>query len=221
MVGVALLLGLLAGCGRRETDVERGNREGILFLASGGEPRDLDPTTNIGSAESRIISALFEGLVRVSGDGKKIMPAAAESWEISPDGLTYTFHLRSGLKWSNGDPVTADDFLYGFRRVLEPAVAAEAAQQAMPILGATDYAEGRSKDINAVGLRVIDPRTFEIRLAHPAPYFLGELAFYPFMPLHRPTIGKIQRLPAPRFRLDATGQPRRQRRLSPEILAAE
>ncbi len=119
------------------------------------------------------------------------MPAAAERWEISPDGLTYTFHLRPNLKWSNGDPVTADDFLYGFRRVLEPTVAAEAAQQAMPIAGATDFVEGRSKDFSTVGLRAIDPRTFEIRLAHPAPYFLGELAVYPFMPLHRPTLEKF------------------------------
>ncbi len=139
---LAATAALVAGCSRRETDVERGNRDGILYLASGGEPRDIDPTTNIGSAESRIISALFEGLVVFSADGQKVLPAAAERWDISPDGLTYTFHLRDGMKWSNGDPVTADDFLYGFRRVLEPALGAEAAQQAMPILGATDYAEG-------------------------------------------------------------------------------
>ena len=186
-----LTLMCVSGCSRRKTDVDRGNREGILYLASGGEPRDLDPTTNIGSAESRMISALFEGLVIMSPDGKKPVPAAAESWEISPDGLVYTFHLREGMRWSNGDPVTADDFLYGFRRVLEPAVAAEAAQQANPILGATDYVEGRSKDINTVGLRAINPRTFEIRLAHPAPYFLGELTVYPFFPLHRPTLEKF------------------------------
>jgi oligopeptide transport system substrate-binding protein len=190
-VFVVAAVALAAGCSRRETDVERGNREGILFLASGGEPRDIDPTTNIGSAESRMISALFEGLVVYSPDGKKVMPAAAERWDISLDGLTYTFHLRDGMKWSNGDPVTADDFLYGFRRVLEPAIGAEAAQQAMPILGAADYAEGRNKDINSVGLRAIDPRTFEIRLAHPAPYFLGQLTNYPFMPLHRPTLEKF------------------------------
>src|SRR5262249_45014987 len=75
--------------------------------------------------------------------------------------------------------------------LLEPPLGAEAAQQAFPILGAADYVEGRNKDINSVGLRVIDPRTFEIRLAHPAPYFLGELTVYPFFPLHRPTIEKF------------------------------
>src|SRR5450432_1430952 len=106
---------LLPGCSRRATDVEIGNREGILHLGGGGEPRDLDPTTNIGSAESRILATLFEGLVIPSADGKKMVPAAAERWDISADGRVYTFHLRSGMKWSNGDPVTADDFLYGFR----------------------------------------------------------------------------------------------------------
>ena len=182
---------LLVGCSRRTTDVEIGNREGILHLGGGGEPRDLDPTTNIGSAENRILATLFEGLVIPSADGKKIVPAAAERWDLSPDGRVYTFHLRPSLKWSNGDPVTADDFLYGFRRIVEPAVGAEAAQQAFIITGARAYVEGRTKELQSVGFRVVDPLTFEITLENPAPYFLGQLCYYPFYPLHRPTLEKF------------------------------
>lgn len=188
---LALLTALISGCGRRETDVEIGNRTGVLHLGGGGEPRDLDPTTNIGTAESRILGTLFESLINISADGKKIVPGAAERWELSADGRTYTFHLRPGLKWSNGDPLTADDFLYGFRRILEPMVAAEAAQYAFLVAGAQEYVEGRSKDPASVGFRVVDPLTFEITLTNPAPYFLGQIAYYPFYPLHRATLEKF------------------------------
>ena len=190
-IALSSLVLLEAGCSRRRTDVEIGNRDGILHLGGGGEPRDLDPTTNIGSAENRILATLFEGLVIPSDDGRKMVPAAAERWDISADGRVYTFHLRAGMKWSNGDPVTADDFLYGFRRALEPAVGAEAAQQAFIVKGARDYVEGRSKDPQSIGFRVIDPLTFEITLENPAPYFLGQICFYPFYPLHRPTLEKF------------------------------
>lgn len=189
----AVLLTLLfPGCQRRETDVEIGNRTGVLHLGLGAEPRDLDPTTNNGIAEIQIMGALFEGLVNLSPDGKTILPGAAEQWEISADGLTLTFHLRAGMKWSNGDPLTADDFLYGFRRILEPTVGADAADKALPVVGAREYVGGRNKDPKSVGFRVVDPFTFEITLEHPAPYFLGELAYDPFVPLHRPTLEKFK-----------------------------
>lgn len=187
---LALLLTIVTGCGRRETQVQSGDRTGILHVASGGEPRDLDPTMTIGTAESRILLGLFEGLVSLSPEGK-IIPGAAERWETSADGRVYTFHLRPGMKWSNGDPLGADDFLYGFRRVLEPKLGAEAAQFAFIIKGARAYLEGRSQDPASIGLRVVDPLAFEITLEHPAPYFVGELFNYPFYPLHRATLEKF------------------------------
>ena len=113
---VLLILGsVLAGCGKRETPVEIGNREQIFHLGNGAEPRDLDPTTaTLNVTEANILYALFEGLVSIAPDGKTVVPGAAERWDVSPDGKTYTFHLHPGLKWSNGDPLTADDFLYSF-----------------------------------------------------------------------------------------------------------
>lgn len=192
LVAAASVVVLITGCQRRETDVEIGNRTGVLHLGLGAEPRDLDPTTNNGIAEIQIMGAIFEGLVNLSADGKTILPGAAERWEVSTDGLTLTFYLRPGLKWGNGDPLTADDFLYGFRRILEPTVGSEGADKTMPVVGARDYVAGLNKDPNSVGFRVVDPLTFEIKLEHPAPYFLGELVYDPFVPLHRPTMEKFK-----------------------------
>ena len=124
-LGLAVLTGLMfgsLGCGRRETRVAAGTRDQVLHLGNGAEPKDLDPNTQVAAIEYTIMSALFEGLVIVAGDGKTILPGVAEQWEISADRLVYTFHLRSGARWSDGSPVTADDFLFSFRRVFTPSI---------------------------------------------------------------------------------------------------
>ncbi len=167
---------LLGGCAKHETAVESGARAQILHVGNKDEPADLDPHTNNGATTGTILTSLFEGLVIYGGDGKSILPGVAESWDISPDGLTYTFHLRSNAKWSNGDPVTAQDFRDSFLRVLDPALGCEQANQAFPIVGAQDFLEGRSKDPNAVGVRAPDARTFITILRRPAPYWLATLA---------------------------------------------
>ena len=185
------LLSLLAGCRKNETPVEAGNREQILQVGNGAEPRDLDPTIAISTTESNILSALYEGLVSYSPDARSVLPGAAERWDVSPDGKVYTFHLRAGLKWSNGDPLTAEDFLYSYRRLLEPTLGAENANYLDPVVGALDFREGRSHDPTTVGLRAPDPQTFEITLRTRAPYFLGLLVSNPFYPLHRASIDKL------------------------------
>ena len=184
-------LPISAGCRKGETPVEAGNRDQIFHLGNASEPRSLDPTIAISTTETNILVALYEGLVNYSDDARRIEPGAAEKWEISPDGKVYTFHLRAGLKWSNGDPLTSEDFLYSFRRVLEPALAAETAIYLDPVVGATDFREGRSHDPNTLGLRTPDPQTFEITLKVRTPYFLSLLVNYPFYPLHRASIDKL------------------------------
>ena len=119
-----------------------------------------------------------------------MVPGAAERWDVSPDGRVYTFHLRPGLRWSNGDPLTSADFLYSFRRLLEPQLAAEQASYADWVEGAQDYREGRLHDLGAVGFRAPDPLTFEIKLKQRAPFILGLLASNPFCPLQRATLEK-------------------------------
>src|SRR5262249_54559246 len=103
----ALLLSFTAGCAKRETVVERGNREGVLHMSIGSEPTDVDPQTVSELAAAKVIQSLFEPLVTYEPGTLEPKPALAERWEISPDGLTYTFHLRADAKWSNGEPVIA------------------------------------------------------------------------------------------------------------------
>jgi oligopeptide transport system substrate-binding protein len=189
LLSTLAVLVLLAGCARHETAVESGNRDQILHFGNRDEPADLDPHTNNSGTTSTILSALFEGLVSHAQDGETILPGVAERWEISPDGLTYTFHLRANARWSNGDPVTAQDFRDSFLRVLEPSLGCEQANQAFPIVGAKDFLEGRSKDPNSVGVRAPDAHTFITILSHPAPYWLSILAQDgPLYPLNRRSV---------------------------------
>ncbi len=181
---------LLGGCRKHETPVDAGNRAQILNFGNGSEPRDLDPGTATSVTESNILGELFEGLVNFAQDGHTILPGAAERWEISADGRTYTFHLRPGLQWSNGDPLTSADFLYAFRRFIEPQLGSEMAIYADWVVGAKDYREGRTHDFSGVGFRAPDPLTFEITLRERAPFWLSLLAAYPFYPVHRATIEK-------------------------------
>jgi oligopeptide transport system substrate-binding protein len=181
---ILLALGLLLGaCTRRETDVHRGDREQILYRGIGSEVSDLDPQLVTGLAEQCIVSALFEGLVTEDPHDLHPVPGVAERWEISPDGLTYTFHLRADARWSNGDPVTAHDFTASFRRILSPSLAADNATLFNLVLNAEAFNQGRLADYAQVGFAAPDDRTLRITLAHPTPYFLALLAQMPWLPV--------------------------------------
>ena len=123
-----VLAGLLlaAGCSRRsEPAGGSAATPQILRLGNSAEPEDLDPQNIQGVPELNISLALFDSLVEADPHDLHPVPGQAESWTISPDGLTYTFHLRAHLRWSNGEPLTADDFIQSYRRMLSPAFAAE------------------------------------------------------------------------------------------------
>src|SRR5436189_304537 len=94
-----------------------------LIIVNGAEPESLDPAIITGLSEMRIVSALFEGLTRLDPKTVEPKPSLADHWEISPDSLTYTFHIRSNAVWSTGEPITADDFVYSWIRALAPATA--------------------------------------------------------------------------------------------------
>jgi oligopeptide transport system substrate-binding protein len=164
-----------------------------FHYANASEPADLDPHTNISSDTDTILDALFEGLVVLSGDGVTVKPGMADHWEVSPDGLSYTFHLRSNAVWSDGSALTADDFLFSFRRIFDPALAGEASSFGFAIAGAEAFAAGRSTDPATIGLSAPDARTFIIRLAHPAPYFLVQLGSgTPFKAVSRALVERFQ-----------------------------
>ncbi len=188
LVFLLLATALLAGCARRDTPVARGDREGVLHVGNGAEIQSLDPHLAGGSVDHNVLSALFEGLVTLDEETLQPRPGAAERWEISADGLTYTFHLRPGAKWSNGDPLTARDFFYSLRRALTPSLGSEYKDALFPIANAEDFAKGRLANFRVVGIRQRDDLILEISLARPAPHFLTVLRANVCFPVHAASI---------------------------------
>jgi len=169
---------LLAGCGKKDSaSATVAPRANVLRLGNGAEPEDLDPQAITGVTESKIVMALFEGLLAPDPHDLHPVPGVAESWEISADGLVYTFHLRANARWSDGTPLTAQDFLDSWRRMLSPRLASEYAYLIYNfVVGAKDYYEGRLTDFSQVGFAAPDARTVVVRLNHPTPYLLDIIA---------------------------------------------
>lgn len=160
----------------------------VLTVGNGAEPQDLDPQTVTGVPENKLINAFFEGLVANGPAGDDTVGGVAERWETSPDGLLYTFHLRADARWSNGDPVTAEDFVRSYRRMLAPELAAEYAYKLFHVVGAEEYQRGQLRDFAQVGFRAVDARTLEIRLKRRVPFLLEAMKHYSWYPVHLPTI---------------------------------
>lgn len=186
----AVLLFAITGCAKRESRVQIGNRDQILHRSLGYEVTELDPHLTTGTAEAHVLGALFEGLVTEDPVDLHPVPGVAESWEISPDGRTYTFHLRADAKWSDGAPVTASDFLASYRRILTPTLAADYANLLYVLQGAEAYNKGAQKDFAQVGVAALDPRTLRLTLDHATPYFLSLLTQMSWLPVPVATIAK-------------------------------
>lgn len=189
--GLCCLIFLLAGCARRESVADRDARTGILHFSIGAEPADLDPQTVTSTNDSKIIQALFDPLVSYEPGTLAPVPGLAERWEISPDGLVYTFHLRADAKWSNGDPLTAQDCVESWKRILSPALGAEYAYFLYLLRGAEAFHKGQTRDFGTVGARAADARTLVVTLAYPAPYFLQILLNSPWRPVHVRSIAAV------------------------------
>jgi oligopeptide transport system substrate-binding protein len=179
-----------AGCGKRETPVQAGIRTQTLLVGNLAEPADLDPHVASSQAERTVLFALFEGLTAPDENGNGV-PAAAEKWDVSTDGLTWTFHLRPNLRWCNGEPMTAADFVFSFRRALNPRFPNDYSYLLWPIRGAEAFNKGRSADFATVGARALDDRTLRIDLEHPTPYLLGLACQWVWWPVHRTTLEKF------------------------------
>ncbi len=185
----------VAGCSRHATAVDEGNRTQTLHFGNVGEPSELDPHIINAAPDYQIITALFEGLLNADPATMAPRPGVAETWDVSPDGLTYTFHLRTNAKWSNGDPITADDFLYSFRRALSPALASQYTFLFHAVRGADEFSSGKLADFSQVGFSAPDPRTLVVRLARVTPYFLGIVSANAiWYPVHRATIERLGRI---------------------------
>jgi oligopeptide transport system substrate-binding protein len=170
----------------RELRVTKAAREGILLIGNGTELETLDPHIATGAPEHKVISALFEGLTaslpdQPDADG----PGAAVSWQPTDNFKRWTFQLQPQGKWSDGEPVTAEDFVFAYERILNPALAATYAEMLYPIQGAAEYNKGTLKDFTQVGVKALSPLTLEITLTGPAPYLPGVLKHYTWFPVPR------------------------------------
>ena len=150
----------------------RPTAERTLRMASSFVPNDPDPRSAIAWPNIQLCMQLFDRLVEAWPE-RTMVPALAERWEIADDGLTYVFHLREGLQWSDGEPLTAHDVEFGIKRVLDPVKPGSSAAIYFVLENGQDYCLGRNRDPENVGVRALDDRTVEFRLAAPAPYFLS------------------------------------------------
>lgn len=172
-----MVAGMLFGC-----FVATSAFAATLNIHNGGDPSSLDPHKVSGDWENRIVGDIFEGLTTEDPKAEPI-PGQAESWEISDDGLTYTFKLRDGIQWSDGTPVTSGDFVFAFQRLMNPETAANYAYLQYPIKNAEKINGGDISDLGELGVKAIDDTTLEITLEQPTPYFLGALTHYTAYPL--------------------------------------
>lgn len=168
------------------TPLTAGKNNTLVFSMEAEVPA-LDPQKSNSAPSFTVGNALFECLVRVV-DGK-VAPGAAKSWDISKDGKTLTFHLRDS-KWSDGKPVTAQDFETGIKRLLDPKTAAEYAFAAYYITGAEAYNLGKNPSADSVGVKATDAKTLTVKLNNATPYFLGYLGFYCFAPVRKDILEK-------------------------------
>jgi oligopeptide transport system substrate-binding protein len=164
--------------------------ERLLNMHTNAEPETLDPNLATGNVEQHYINALFEGLTNYHPKDLHAVPGVAEKWTVSPDGKTYTFTLRKNAKWSDGAPVTADDFAYSYERILNPKTGGKYANMLYPIKNAEAYNTGKITDPKLLGVKVKDPYTLVLELAYPAPYLLYLTSLETYFPVPRQAIEK-------------------------------
>lgn len=162
--------------------------EVVYNRGSAAEPETVDPHKTSTVYEAHVLRDLFEGLV-MQDSKAGLIPGAAESWTISDDGKTYTFKLRADAVWSDGSPLTAEDFVYSFRRLEDPATGAEYASMLYPIVNAEEVNTGKAKP-EEIGVKAVDANTLEISLKAPTPYFLEMLTHQAAYPVNKASIEK-------------------------------
>jgi oligopeptide transport system substrate-binding protein len=153
------------------------DRPADLVTINGPDPETLDPALATGIEDLRVIGNIFEGLARTDPVTARPVPGLAEGWDISSNGCVYTFHLRTNLWWSPGQPITADDVVYSWRHVLDPQTASSYAGQLYYVKNAEDYNEGKIKDPSKVAVHALDARTVQVELNQPTAFFLDLCSF--------------------------------------------
>ncbi|MBW4864159.1 MAG: hypothetical protein KZY55_13700 [Paeniclostridium sp.] len=167
--------------------VELGEGKKELNITAVSDIPTLDPSKASDTASSEVLMNTMEGLVKLDKDGK-LAPGIAETWEKSEDGKSWTFKLRKNAKWSNGDPVTAKDFEYSWKRTLDPATASTYGFIMYDIVGAKDYNLGKTDNADKVGIKAVDDYTLKVDLVRPVHYFDSLMFFKSFLPQNQKVV---------------------------------
>lgn len=181
-----LAMTAFAGCGGgTDTATES---EMVLRWNVGAEPKTIDPQLNSANEGGHVINNTFEGLMRdINGE---LIPGMAESYEVSEDGTIYTFHIREDVLWSDGEPVTANDFVYAWKRACDPKLEPEPSEYAYQLFyvkGAQDAFEEKGS-LDDIAVTAIDEKTLQVELIAPTPYFLNLTTFYTYMPVRQDAV---------------------------------
>ena len=154
--------------------------ENIIVYPIADDPEQMDPTLNSYSRSSIVLQQMFRGLYKVAPDGKSYVPCLASGYELSEDQLTYTFKLKEGLKYSDGSPITAQDFEYSWKRVMDPAVASRACSDMWVIKNARAFSKGECT-ADEVGVKALDDLTLEVTMEHLTPWFISMTAITSYL----------------------------------------
>ena len=190
---LSITLIFLIGCSENITPVDSGLEQQIYHHGNGSEPQGIDPHIVTGVPEHHILISLCEGLTipnpnPTGSDG--YIPGTAESWTISDDGKEYIFKLNKNAKWSNGDPVTADDFVWSWKRILTASLGSQYPDMLYYLVGAYEYHNGEIDNFDEVGIKALDSHTLKVNLKNPTPFFIGLLSHYSTWPVHKETVLK-------------------------------
>ena len=187
---VFIVLFFLIGCSSSSSPVDDGLEKQIFHFGNGSEPQGIDPHIVTGVPEHHILISLCEGLTIPNPFDNENLPGAAETWTVSDDGKVYIFKLRKNGRWSNGDPVTADDFVWSWQRILTASLGSQYPDMLYYLEGAQEYHTGQTNDFSSVGVKALDSHTLEVKLKAPTPFFTGLLSHYSTWPVHKETVLK-------------------------------
>ena len=193
LIFLSITLIFLIGCSENISPVDSGLEQQIYHHGNGSEPQGIDPHIVTGVPEHHILISLCEGLTIPNPNPKSsdgYIPGTAESWSISDDGKEYIFKLNKNAKWSNGDPVTADDFVWSWRRILTASLGSQYPDMLYYLVGAYEYHNGQIDNFDEVGVKALDTHTLKVNLKNPTPFFIGLLSHYSTWPVHKETVLK-------------------------------
>ena len=188
-----IIFAFVYGCSENITPVDSGLEKQIYHHGNGSEPQGIDPHIVTGVPEHHILISLCEGLTIPNpnpDDMNGYMAGTAESWSVSEDGKEYIFNINKNARWSNGEPVTANDFVWSWKRILTASLGSQYPDMLYYLVGAYEYHNGLTDDFSQVGVKAIDQKTLKVNLKNPTPFFLGLLSHYSTWPVHKETVLK-------------------------------